>query len=267
MEDTGLSARQLILALLDSAPAPQIRAASLIAAGELFGMDAGAIRVATARLVRDRVLQSTGRGVYTVGGSGAGLHRTVLSWADREEALRPWTGDWLAVYLGSLKRTNKTRVRARERALQLQGFATVDANLAVRPANLKASLRELLEDLRALGLDSSAGLYRIAESAGSRDFAALWDADGLADVYQRHIEQIARSSRDIARLSPRAAAKETLLIGRAAIRDILRDPLLPAELVDSRLRQELVRRMKQYDRLGKSCWRAFYEHVGSAGQR
>jgi phenylacetic acid degradation operon negative regulatory protein len=267
MDDTNLTARQLILALLDSAPAPQIQAASLIAAGALFGMDPGAIRVATARLVRDRVLESTARGQYTVGGGGAGLHRTVLSWADLEETLKPWAGEWLAVYLGSLKRTNKTLVRARERALQLKGFVTVDPGLAVRPANLKASLPELLEDLRLLGLDPSAGLYRIAETADGSRFAGLWDTDGLARRYQRHIDEIARSTRGIAELSPRAAAKETLLVGRAAIRDILRDPLLPAELVDSRLRRELVHRMKKYDRLGKSCWRAFYADVGKADQR
>ena len=169
VDDVNLSARQLILALLDSAPTPQIQAASLVAAGELFGMDAGAIRVATARLVRDRILESTRRGVYTVGGGGAGLHRTVLSWADLEQTLKPWTGDWLAIYLGSLKRTNKTQVRARERALQLKGFATFDSGLAVRPANLKAALPELLEDLRLLGLDTSAGLYLIAATAGGPD--------------------------------------------------------------------------------------------------
>lgn len=264
MEDVNLSARQLILALLDSAPTPQIRAASLVAAGELFGMDAGAIRVATARLVRDRILESTGRGEYTVGGGGVGLHRTVLSWAELEQTLKPWTGDWLAVYLGSLKRTNKTQVRARERALQLRGFAALDPGLAVRPANLKASLPELLEDLRLLGLDKSAGLYRVAETVGGPSFATLWDTDDLTARYQRHIDALARSTRGIADLSPRAAARETLLVGRAAIRDILRDPLLPAELVDSRLRRELVTRMKQYDRLGKSCWRAFYAHAGGA---
>ncbi len=267
MDDTNLTARQLILALLDSAPAPQIQAASLIAAGELFGMDPGAIRVATARLVRDRVLESTARGIYTVGGGGADLHRTVLSWADLEATLKPWTGEWLAIYLGSLRRTNKTIVRARERALQLKGFATIDSGLAVRPANLKASLPVLLEDLRQLGLDPSASLHRIAETAGGTGFAALWDTDGLAGRYQRHIDEIARSTRGIEDLAPRAAAKETLLVGRAAIREILRDPLLPAELVDSHLRRELVRRMKRYDRLGKSCWRAFYAEVGKTPQR
>jgi phenylacetic acid degradation operon negative regulatory protein len=246
VDGSNLSARRLILALLDSAPAPQIRAASLIAAGELFGMDPGAIRVATARLVRDRVLQSTARGVYTVGGGGAGLHRTVQSWTDLEATLKPWTGEWLAVYLGRLKRTNKTMVRARERALQLKGFAKIDSGLAVRPANLRGSLPELLEDLRLLGLDPSASLYRIAESAGDSDFTALWDTNEL---------------------SARAAAKQTLLVGRAAIRDILRDPLLPAELVDARLRRELVSRMKRYDRLGKSCWRAFYAEVAKPRQR
>jgi phenylacetic acid degradation operon negative regulatory protein len=267
VDDSNLSSRRLILALLDSAPAPQIRAASLIAAGELFGMDPGAIRVATARLVRDRVLQSTARGVYTVGGGGAGLHRTVLSWTDLEATLKPWTGEWLAVYLGRLKRTNKTRVRARERALQLKGFAKIDSGFAVRPANLRASLPELLEGLRLLGLDPSASLYRIAESAGDSGFGELWDTDGLARLYRHHIDEIARSTQDIAELSPRAAAKQTLLVGRAAIRDILRDPLLPAELVDARLRRELVSRMKRYDRLGKSCWRAFYAEVDKTPPR
>jgi len=253
-----LSARDLILSLLDSAPEPRIRAASLIEAGALFGIDSRAIRVAVARLVKDRVLTTAARGVYKVGGRGDHLHRTVTSWVNTGSTLKPWDGTWLAVYLGNLKRANRTAVRARERALRLKGFAALDSYLAVRPANLDIPLARIRAGLIELGLGTRANLLLIEQAEPALEFEDLWDTAALESRYLRHIRDLQRSTGRINGLDTFAAAKETLLVGREVTRDIVLDPLLPDEMVDTELRTEMIEQMKIYDVLGKNCWRKFY---------
>ena len=258
----NLSAPDLILSLLDSAPQPQIRAASLVAAGALFGIDSRAIRVAVARLVKNDILATVARGAYSVGRRGHRLHRAVVSWADVESAVEPWNRSWVAVYHAQLKRANKTAVRAQDRALRLKGFAAVDSGLAVRPANLTLPLADVRDGLIELGLDESATLFLIMDSAPSTQFERLWDIQTLENRYADHIRDLARSTRRVPLLDAAAAAKETLMIGRGVTRDIIMDPLLPKEMINVRLRREVIERMKSYDALGKDCWRAFYKSLG-----
>lgn len=260
-----LSAAELILALLDSAPRPELTAASLVAAGDLLGIDARAVRVAAARLVKQKVLASAGRGRYSVGERGRGLHRRVLTWTNVERTLKPWRGDWLAVYLAHLKRGDKTALRARERALRLAGFATVDAGLHARPANLKASTTGVRDNLLALGLDPDACVLHVAELEphGFIDPQALWDTAALERGYAEWLRELADSTRRVPAMDVESAARETLLVGRAVLKVILADPLLPGELIDARQRGTLIDAMKSYDALGKRCWREFYRALGS----
>jgi phenylacetic acid degradation operon negative regulatory protein len=256
-----LSAPDLVLSLLDSAPQPQIRATSLVEAGALFGIDSRAIRVAVTRLVKNNVLITVSRGIYGVGDGGDRLHRTVSSWADVESGIKPWRGKWLAAYQ-HMKGANKTAVRARDRALRLQGFAAVDSTLAVRPANLVRDLADTRNVLIEFGLDPGARVAVIANIEPAAHFERLWDTRTLEAQYARHIRNLERSTRRVAKLDVFAAAKETLLVGRGVTRDIVIDPLLPGEMIDAQLRREVIQRMKIYDVLGKDCWRAFYAALG-----
>ena len=254
-----LSAPTLILSLLDSAPQPQITAAAMIQAGGLFGIDSRAIRVAAARLVKNDVLATVARGVYGVGGRGDRLHRAVVSWAHVESGLKPWSGRWVAVYQAHLKRANKTAVRARERALRLKGFASVDSGLAVRPENLKLAMAGIRDELIELGLDAMASLFLVEAVEPKARFERLWDVPAIEARYAENIRKLRHSTRRVPSLDAFAAAQETLLIGRNVTRDIVMDPLLPQEMINAQLRGEVLERMKAYDRLGKDCWRAFYK--------
>ena len=61
------------------------------------------------------------------------------------------------------------------------------------------------------------------------------------------------------RLTLPAAAAETLLLGRQAIRAIMRDPLLPERLCPSDALAALIAAMTRYDRLGKRIWARYLE--------
>lgn len=256
-----LSARELILALMDTAVTGELPASYLVAAGLIFDMDPGSVRVALARLTRDGSLVAMERGRYGLGSRSGTLHRLVRNWSRAEESLIPWPGGWLSILLGHLARSNKTQVRGNERALRLYGFAEARAGMWLRPANLAASLADVRAGLIQLGLDEASLAARIdtLEPGNAVRPEQLWDIETLEKRYRRHIATMAQSRASLDSLDERSAARETLLVGRQVTRDILLDPLLPDELVDGALRREMVAAMRDYDRAGKGYWRTFFE--------
>ncbi len=260
MTDATLSARELILALLDSSSSATLKASYLVAAGARFGMDPRSIRVALGRLVKDGSLTQSGRGEYAPHSRSGELRERVRNWATVEDTLVPWSGRWLAVPLGDLGRSNKSRVRARERALRLLGFAAHSATLWLRPANLADAPQRTRERLLDLGLDTQAVLLEVSDVAPDDgiDAEQLWPRAALEAGYREQLRTLSASRARLATLDEAAAGRETLLVGRAVTRAILLDPLLPEELVDTNLRGRVVTEMAAYDRLGKDLWRAFY---------
>jgi phenylacetic acid degradation operon negative regulatory protein len=252
-----LSAPELLLSIFDSAREPELSAAYLVRAGELFGIDSRALRVALGRLVKRGILQQISRGRYGIGKAGEQLHQTVRAWRNVEDELVPWRGGWLAVYAGALGRADKTAVRGRERALRIRGFAAVDRGLFwVRPDNLAVGLNETRQQLLGLGLDSDCLTLHIDdfEPGDAIRPAELWDIRALELHYSRRLAQLAGSRERVGLLSPQDAAREVLTVGRAVTRDILMDPLLPEEMIDTGLRRRMIGEMIDYDRLAKGCW-------------
>lgn len=262
----SLSAPDLVLSIADSVSRPVLGTAQLIAAGELFGVDSRAIRVALTRLTRTGVLTQRERGRYGLGPKGDRMHAAVVAWDTLEETVKPWTGGWVAVHTGPLKRTNKTAVRNRERAMRLKGFVALEPGLWLRPDNLSGSIDDMRAALVALGLDESARVLSVTQLTPSSPelIARMWNRTRLERGYRQSIERLERSAARTAKLSVADAARETLLLGRATTADILTDPLLPEEMVDVELRRRLNAAMRDYNRLGRAAWKAFYASLGAA---
>jgi hypothetical protein len=151
--ESELTAADLILALIDSAADPALPASYLVETGQMFGLDAGAIRVALTRLVKRNVLAQVERGRYGLGKSGDPLHQAVRNWGDAEQRLISWKGDWIAVSAVHLSRRNKTQVRRREKALRFFGLAQAAPGLWIRPANLREDFTSLRRSLCAIAGD------------------------------------------------------------------------------------------------------------------
>ena len=261
-----LSARELILTLMDSSTSESLGARFFVAAGELFQMDPGGIRVALARLVQDGSLSAYQRGRYRLASRAGTLHQLVRSWSKIEASLGAWHGGWLTIFVGHLARADKTRVRSNERALHLYGFAPAQTGLWIRPDNLLLPLADLREALLHLGLSEASWLARVSEfePAGFPDAAEMWNIMALEKLYQANIDALAASGESLARQDANAAARETLLLGRQITRDILLDPLLPDQLIDGDLRRRMISAMHDYDRIGKAFWRSFFERHDNA---
>lgn len=263
---TPLSARELILTLMDSTSARALSASYLIAAARLFDMDPGSVRVALARLVREGSLTGAGRGRYALGSRAGTLHSLVKNWSRAEASLVDWQGEWLTVLVGHLARSNKAAVRGNERALNLFGFAEMAAGLWIRPANLARTLDQVRADLLELGLVPGSLCAQMRQIAPPErlDPEALWQTEALARRYHENVRLLAQSTERLTGLDDAGAARETLLLGRDVTRAILLDPLLPDALVDAAARRQMIDAMREYDRIGKAYWREFFQqHEGS----
>lgn len=259
-----LSATDLVLDLLSAHDRHQLSVAALCYAGELCGLRAQNVRVALNRLQRKRWVNSPERGVYRLDTGTSGLFAEVESWLCREQRVRSWGGGWVAVLDGAVSRADKTAWRRHERALALRGFRLLgDTGLWLRPDNLSGGVVGLRNDLARLGLAAEARVFAATELAGADEKQArrLWDCPALKKQYRAMARELAASHKRLGRCPEPDAAAESLLLGRAAIRLILLDPLLPDSLIDNRPRHRLIERMGAYERDAKAIWMRLLEKV------
>lgn len=259
-----MTGRGLILSLMNAIGTRRMTAAQFVAAGNAFGIEDSAMRMAATRLTREGLLESAGRGLYVSGARSRPLRDQVRGWRSVRERTKTWDGGWLAVSAGNLGRTDRKQLAARSQALRLYGFAEAEPDLWVRPANLAMALPALRRELIAIGLDDRAMLFALRDYAAPDqvDFRALWDVEALQARYAAALAALETSAARLETLPLAEAARESLSLGQAAIRVINLDPLLPDAMIDGALRERLVETMKLYDERGKHIWRRYYEAAG-----
>ena len=259
-----LAAGDLVLDLLSTHDAHQLTVAALCQAAEICGVRPQNVRVALNRLQRQGKVDSPERGLYRLDTGGNGLFAEVANWLRREQRAVPWQGGWAAVLYNAVPRGEKTAWRRHERALALRGLRHLDdTGLRLRPDNLTGGIDGLRRDLRRLGLADGARVFRAADFSDDDEQAArrLWDTAALSRQYRDMEKRLAASHRKLARQAPEKAARDSLLLGRAAIRCILHDPLLPDELMDQAPRHRLIERMGAYQRDAKAIWMGLLDAV------
>lgn len=251
--------KRLILSLLSAPALESVEISKLLAWGELFDIDSAAMRVATGRLVRQGLLESPQRGVYTIGPEGAVIAATARSWQVAEQRIAPWQGEWILVHTSHLGRSNKTALRARERAFRLNGFAEFVSGLWCRPANLVESIAATRARLLSLGLEPDAVVARAIEmpGVGERELFALWPRKVIEKAYTLHSKAMQKSAERLDQMQIADAARESFLVGEAVIRQVNSDPLLPAPMIDTRARRAMIEQMVRYDVLGREIWDKF----------
>ena len=253
------TAKRLILSLLSAPGMESVEVGLFVRWGSLFDIDPAATRVAVGRLAKQGLITAVERGVYSIGPSGSLMAQTASQWVGVEDQIQPWLGGWIAVHTAHLGRTNKTALRARERALRLNGFAELVPGLWCRPDNFAQELELTRQGLIALGLESTAVVMQVSALPGTsaEELYTLWPRKQLEAGYRQHIAAMAGSVKRLNSLGAAEAARETFLIGEAVIRCINADPLLPSQMVDSRARQELIARMVDYNEHGRRAWAEF----------
>lgn len=260
---TTPSAKRLILSLMAAPELDRVPISTLLLWGQLFDIDAPTIRVTVGRLLRQGVLASPSRGVYEIGLEGKLLADTARGWIRAENRIVDWQGDWLLVHTAHLGRSNKTALRARERAFRLNGFASWQQGLYCRPANLNQTPMETREQLLRLGLEDGAIVIKANDLPGTRpcDLQKLWPRKALESAYRNHIEAMRKSIPRLPGLSIPEAARESMHIGEAVIRQVTSDPMLPEQMVDSTSRRQMIELMIEYDSFGRDIWRQLIDQA------
>lgn len=250
------TAKQLILSLLSQRDIETMSIAQLIAWGALFDHEAGAMRVTAARLVKQGLLETSERGVYAMGAEGQVLRQTAYSWREANDRVERWGGGWLCAHTAHLGRSDKTALRARERAFRLTGFARLAPGLWCRPDNLAERNEETFNRLTTMGLDSGALLITASELQGDleNNLQSLWPRKDLEQGYDDCIEMMKISRKRLRAMAIEEAARESFLIGEYVIRQINADPLLPDEMIDARRRREMIEAMADYNDFCTPIW-------------
>ena len=249
--------RHLILKFLLGAEGEAMTAREAVAACGLFGIRENSVRVALVRLAAAGMIEAAGRGAYRLGPNAAELAEDVSTWRTAEARVCAWSGAWIVVHCGALRRSDRSALGKRDRALALLGFRELDRELFVRPDNLVGGVAAVRERLHKLGLDPAAAVFLAAEFDAARDARAraLWDGRALTKSYRQTRQQLEKWLKQAPALEPDVAARESFLIGSSAIRQLVFDPLLPDPLVDTAERRAFVDTVLRYDAAGHVIWR------------
>lgn len=262
----GIDARQLIFDLFAARPPRELSLPALARAGTAFGISEGALRTALARLKREGRVAAAQRGSYVLVGAPAPIQRRIVAWRQVLARRRPWEGAWIVAIPGTGTRADRTSWRRTLRAFALEGLRQFDANVFVRPDNLEGGASALGGRLGELGVPETviAGSMSDLPASVTRRWVELWPVASIERGHTQLAERLRRSMQRLAGRADRVAAAETLLLGRKAVRAILEDPLLPAELGSDAALRALIAAMSEYDTFGKSVWAAFLEAGGEA---
>jgi phenylacetic acid degradation operon negative regulatory protein len=249
------SAPDLILDLL-VADRGMLTAQAICRAGALMGIGESTIRVGLTRLAGEGKIARSERGSYVLDRAGAPLAQAVDGWYRRGAQTVAWRQDWLAVHDTGVPRADKTAWRRHGLALSLRGFAALRPGLHIRPDNLKGGLAVERDQLGGLGLSAKAMVFRLSDLDAASQAAArkLWNVRLLTAEYQRLQSGLARSEKRLRTAPLEVAIRESLLLGRAVIAHLIRDPLLPAELMSPAPRAALLALMRRYQDQARKLW-------------
>lgn len=230
---------------------------ALCRAGALIGLSESAIRVALTRLARQGKITHWARGCYALNLSGPALSRTVDDWQHTEPHTVAWSASWLGVQDAGVLRSDKTGWRRHCLALTLRGFRLFQPGLHLRPDNLAGGATSVRKQLLGLGLAPQAVVFRLDELDDARqaEALALWEMEKLSNQYRQMQQALKSSARKFGSTDLEAAVRESLLLGRAVIGQLIRDPLLPSEMTASKARQSLTQEMKVYQGKARVLWR------------
>jgi phenylacetic acid degradation operon negative regulatory protein len=254
-----LTARELVIDFLSNRYPREMSVQEIAGVGNALGFSEQSLRMALTRLVEQSVAANTGRGVYRLSPSGEAMRDEVRKWRNLDDLAKPWSGGWIGVFDAAIPRSDRAALRRHERAMRLRGFRELQAGLWVRPANLRDSVAELREHLRALGLHPGAlvvGLNDLDDEARAKA-TSLWDTAAMLARYRALADELIASKRKLERIPLDTAAAESMVLGRDVIRHINLDPVLPEELMPQRALSNLIRVMSDYDQNARQIWRRF----------
>ncbi|GAA2320167.1 hypothetical protein Scani_29260 [Streptomyces caniferus] len=206
-----LTARSIVLSTLLGHHPPRLPARALVRVGELFGIAEGTVRVALSRMVAaDDLRQADGSYALTA----RLLARQARQDESRAPRVRPWGGDWEIAVVATAEGRPPAERTALRQAMAALRLAELREGSWLRPANLDRTRP-------AVATEQCTWLTGTPDDDPAALAARLWDLTGWA----------ARADALTSALERADTLADRFTIAAAALRHLLSDPLLPAELL------------------------------------
>lgn len=249
------STPELVLDLL-AAAGGGLSSQALCRAGAVMQRHENAMRVALTRLLAEAKILRSARGLYELNAPGLWLSEAVNAWQRQPGKELPWKGGWIAVHDASVGRADKTAWRHHQLALSLRGFAALQPGLHIRPDNRPGGIDAERQTLAALGLAPAALVFGLdqLDAQGEARARGLWRAERLKEGYERMSRALREHLAQWPKLHDDRIARESLLLGRAAVMHLVRDPMLPSELLPGAARDAFKSLTQQYKRRAGAHW-------------
>ncbi len=249
------NAPDLVLDLL-AAHGKALSGQTICRAGLLLGHRESTIRVALSRLLADQKIQRASRGLYTPYRPGLSLASALNAWHLEVSDEVVWQGDWVAAHDAAVVRSDKTVWRRHQLALSLRGFASFQHGLQLRPCNRIGGVEAERCKLLALGLSPKASVFLLShlDAHDTSHAFALWPSQALSAQYEAFLQALTTHMTQLHAMPLEQALRETLLLGRAAVSLLVRDPMLPPELMPPEIRDALIAKVRDYKRLAHDVW-------------
>lgn len=234
-----IRAGSLIITIFGDSIAPRggtVWIGSLIRALSDFGINERLVRTSVFRLTRDdwlEVDQVGRRSYYSLSSDGVEKFEqaTARIYGDPRQS---WDGDWCLVLLAGLAAEQKEAAR---KELSWLGFGAISTDVLAHP---KPALVDVDSALHRSGLDEQVVVMRGTTLGRKQDDAMRglvhksWNLDVIDQQYGSFVKQfrpVFRAARTAANVDARIAFLVRTLLIQEYRRILLRDPLLPAELL------------------------------------
>lgn len=263
------SPKRLALDLLACAPDRLVPVSAVVAAGACFHMAENSIRMALGRLVTAGLVSHEDRSLYRLAPRSAELLHEIGEWRELGRKLRPWQGGWIGVLPGfrSPRVPRRSISRAGARTLGFLGFRDFDAGLRLRPDNIAGGVDRVRRALHARGLERTALVCELRSLGPAHEQRArrLWPVPALVRNYGRSLEALETSRKRIPKLSLCGALAETFVLIGHVERQLVLDPRLPDEILESPLRDVLDEALQSYVAEAGEVWLDFLTEHGLSG--
>lgn len=253
--------RTLVLDLLSVARGTPMPAPALAKGGQIMGFKGGSIRVATSRLAAQGLIDSPRRGEWQLA-EQVPWAREQARWRDLNQLLVDWTGRWWVIVTHRVSRSNRSAWRKHERALLQRGFREAERDVFVRPANLTASFEALWQQLTNLGMEANSLMLDAAELS-FQPSPTLWNSNWRQRVLEEALREMHALIDHPGEESDEQRCAHFLKVGRAAVRMLNTDPLLPEDWAGPSSRRDVAALMPRFIEVGRALW---FQHLGIKGE-
>ena len=228
--------------------------ANIMATGAMFGCSENQMRVNLSRLTAKGSIVNFARGAYRLAETLDPVSDFIESWRLGEGRTKPWTRTWLLA--ASSASTDANNQNRHHWALHSHGFRPASSDCWIRPDNLALTHQPLAQRLLQLGVSADTVLASNANinARWQEHWQTQFNPASLTQSYLQTRDSLIESMATLPRLPKQTAMKETFYLGGHAIQVLAKDPLLPAEFLDSEPRHALWRAMLDYDRMGRELW-------------